>query len=610
MCGISCVVCEDPRERPDELIVTMNDRVRHRGPDASGVHLWNNIALGHTRLSIIDLLPRSSQPMHADGHHITFNGEIYNYRELRRELEAAGHIFATTSDTEALLVALRHWGMDALDRLNGMFAFVYLDERRRKLFLVRDRFGKKPLVYSRRGGRFTAASEAKQILALWKEQPSVDMDSARRFLVHGALNLDSRTFFAGIEEIPGGHYGEYDLDTNEFRIVQWYDLPSRVTRSSDCYEAATERVRDLLISSVQLRHIADVPVGACLSGGVDSSAIVALSAAHAGGHKLLTITSYAEGVGYDERRFSREVAAQSNVESLEICPDIGDIWDPAVLQEIAFYQDQPISSGSHYNEYCVFRAAREAGLTVMLDGQGADEYFGGYGEFWYAAQMENLKNGRLSAFREGIKTRSETTGLTPSQTLRRFLYVLLDRNTPPIGAGAGRFQWLGPPVAPPPARQGDFAALSLTELLHTSIPYQLHSEDRNSMRWSVESRLPFLDYRLAEYVIGLPTSYKVGAGFLKRILRDAVPELPPSVAGRKDKIGFAAPDQRSLLQNAARVRGALHDALSPLNGLVAGGSVMAAFDAMVREGSWYDPVFFRIIAFDAWRRAFNAGAPF
>jgi asparagine synthase (glutamine-hydrolysing) len=585
----------------------MNAAAVHRGPDGTGVLCTGSVGLGHTRLSIIDVGERSNQPMTRHRRHIVFNGEIYNYIELRRELERRGHIFTTSSDTEVLLIALLEWGQAALDRLSGMFAFVYFDEVSGQVWAVRDRFGIKPLVHARVGNVVLFASEPKQILATEFLPPVLNRETAFSYLAKGTLNTDAATFFKGIEEIRPGEIVVVDLAVGVVRSSTWYSLAERIRPSRMSYGAATEEVRARLKTSIMRHHRSDVPLGACLSGGIDSSAIVMLSRTLFPDQKLTTISTFSRNFGYDERQFSRRVADASDVTSVEIEVDTQRVWDPDFLEEFGYYHDQPLLGGSHYNEYLVFKAARENGLKVMLDGQGSDEYFGGYGEFWFSAQIELLRAGRIKCFLEGMSGNAASTGRSLANEVLMFCRTLLNANKggPPAIGPMGE-PWLRSKVEQTRVGFRDFRQLSLSQIATTSIPYQLHSEDRNSMRWSVESRVPFLDHDLVEFVINLPTEFKVGKGYRKRILRDAVPELPRLISQRKDKIGFASPDSIALRSKAKVVHEYLRSATRELSDFVDGDVIIRAFEAMMIRHHWYDPVFLRVIALDAWRRAFRA----
>jgi asparagine synthase (glutamine-hydrolysing) len=542
--------------------------------------------------------------MSRDAAHLTFNGEIYNYAELRNDLEAIGCRFRTRSDTEVLLATMIKWSVMGLDRLKGMFAFAYYDERDRAVYLVRDRFGKKPLVYMQHESGFYAASEAKQILAALQCRPTMNERMALRYLEFGHLNGTAETFFAGISEVPAGHYLRFDVDSGRTELVRWYDVSERIRSTDDTYGEAREKVRGLLAASVQRRHVADVDVGACLSGGIDSSSIVALSSILFRQKLLTTITSYSTDPGYDERHFSRSVAKTFGIEPIEINPPVSKLWQPEFQSELALYHEQPISGGSQLNEYFVFKKAHEYGLKVMLDGQGADEYFGGYGEFWLSAQLELLRNRHFGAFIAGLKARADAQKRSFHATLLNFVSAASAR-APERNPESGWLKFRAGVEAPRRAGQQSFRKLSLEELSRSSVPFQLHSEDRSSMRWSVEARLPFLDHDLVEYVLSLPTEYKCRRGVQKAILRDAVRELPAEVAQRRDKIGFASPDAGSFFQNTAKIKDVLAAAVGRLERFVHADVIMSRFESIACRGSGYDSAIFRIMALDGWLRAFD-----
>lgn len=566
------------------------------------------VGLGHTRLSIIDVDERASQPMSRDQAHLVYNGEIYNYLELRAELEARGFRFKTASDTEVLLVALRAWGIGALDRLCGMFAFVYHDMTSDQVWAVRDRFGIKPLVMSRTGNTVLFASEAKQILTTGLVDPVLNHDSARAFLGQTLLNTGRETFFSGIEEIRAGEMAVADLTRGTVEVKPWYRLAEKVVPHRPSYAEACDGLRALLEQSIRRHHRSDVPLGASLSGGIDSSVLVTLSRTLFPDKDLTTISTLARHQGYDETRFSRAVAEASKVHAIEIETNTSRVWDPDLHEELGYFQDQPIKGGSQYNEYLLFKAARENGFTVMLDGQGADEYFGGYGQFWLSAQYELLTWGRMKPFIAGLQANALTMNrsfLRELHTITRSLRAGLLQKSHPLSDAAARWVRGAPPEAASKRLQR-FLALSLEQLGRTSVPFQLHSQDRTAMRWSVESRVPFLDHEVVEFVLGLPTEYKVGQGYRKRILRDAVPELPSVITRRKDKIGFASPDALALREQAGHVRAMLQEASAHLKDLVDGDTLLRDFDAMVCGKSAYDAAFFRVLALDGWRRAHRA----
>jgi asparagine synthase (glutamine-hydrolysing) len=605
MCGFSIVIDRTGAQVDPAMLHRMNEVVSHRGPNADGVSVRGQVGLGHRRLSIIDLASHANQPMLRDESSLAYNGEIYNFQDVRAELEALGVAFSTNSDTEVLIQALRTWWTDALPRLNGMFSFAYHDARTGRVLLARDRFGVKPLVYRLEKDQIIAGSEAKQLFAADGAAAQLNDEAAVRFLLDARLNIDNQTFFRGVTELRGGCYAVYDCADDSFHIDRWYDLAARVQRSSAPYDAAREQTSVILHDAVRIRHIANVPLGACLSGGVDSSVICSISAGLVEDPSAFKVfTSFHQHEGYDERVYSRKVVETFGFHSIEVEPDLGVLFTPQTMQDLAWGQDQPLGSGSHFNEYMIFKTAREAGVTVVLDGQGADEYFGGYGEFWHAAQMEHLRTLNLAAFQRGIALRAESTGRSNAEITKRFAASLLPRKlveTPGWITEARRYG----PAAATPASATSFNALAIEEVLSTSLPYQLHSEDRHSMRWSIEARMPMTDYRLVEQALSLPTEYKVGRGYQKRILRDAAPELPREIATRRGKMGFVSADGEFMRRHAGAIRPMMAAAADYASRFVPAKRVMEDFDAMAAGKLAYHDGFFRLLSFHGWGKAFN-----
>jgi asparagine synthase (glutamine-hydrolysing) len=601
MCGWGLLANRDGRPVERAPLQAMADAVAHRGPDSEGIALLGAVGLAHRRLAVIDVNDRSNQPMRAGDNWLLFNGAIYNFPELRGELEALGHVFHTSSDTEVLLHALDRWWIDALPRLRGMFSFAYHDARRQKLLLGRDRFGIKPLCYHLSDRALLAGSEAKQLLATGLVDSAPDHDMLRRFLEYGQLNTDERSFFAGIKALPPGHFATYDLVSREFAAARWYDLAAQVEPLDIGYADARERLRVLFAEAARSHHVANVPLGASLSGGVDSSSIAAASAGVVGDPAQFPVfTVFHADHRHDERGFAAQVARRFGYRQVEVPVSLPDYYTPEWLEAFAWSQDQPLPSGSHFNEHALFRAAHAEGVTVMLDGQGADEYFGGYGEFWLAAQREAIGAGRFGDAWRNFRGRSLSTGDSLPLVLRKYLAAgrASDRLISPLMAG----MWCGAgaraytPVAPPTR----YKPLSLDELTCTSIPYQLHSQDRNAMQFGIESRVPFLDHRLVEFVMGLPTRFLVGRGWQKLILRDAMVDLPDAVRWRRDKIGFSSPDASFGRDYPERMAAMTDDALTVLRPLL---DVSALRDRMTASGR-YDPARFRLISLAAWVRRF------
>ena len=605
MCGWGILVNRDGRAVERPLLQAMADAVAHRGPDAEGIVELGPVGLAHRRLAVIDVNDRSNQPMRSGDNWLQFNGAIYNFRELRTELEALGHKFHTRSDTEVLLHALDQWWVDALPRLQGMFSFCFYDARRRKLLLARDRFGIKPLCYHLSDRVFIAGSEAKQLLATGLVGSAPDHSVLRTFLEHGRLNLDERSFFSDIKLMPPGQLAIYDLAGDQLVQMRWYDLSLHVEPQDIPYGKACERLRVLFDDAVRSHHVANVPVGASLSGGVDSSSIAASSAAVVGDPGQFPLfTIYHADHRHDERRYAAQVTGRFGFRPVEVPVSLIDYYTPEWLESFAFSQDQPLPGGSHFNEHALFKAAHEAGVTVMLDGQGADEYFGGYGEFWLAAQRSAIKRGNLAEVGRNLRGRSLTNAEPMSLTARKMIAALLRRESDisPLMAGLWRGKGAARHAYAPPK---DFRPLSIDELVRSSIPYQLHSQDRNAMQFGIESRVPFLDHRLVEFVCSLPTDYLVGRGWQKRIFRDAMSELPNDIRWRRNKIGFSSPDAEFGAQYPERLAAMLDDAVSTLAPLLDAAELHRRLDRYRLDPGLYDPAIFRLISLAAWVRRFG-----
>ncbi len=562
--------------------------IRHRGPDGEGfmfvapdggahrvisdespagvtggreVPGGCTLGFGHRRLSILDLSAAGHQPMaDATGEcWITYNGEIYNYRELREELARDGHAFHSGTDTEVILAAWRAWGEQCLARFNGMFAFVLFDRRTRQVFAARDRFGIKPLyLWHTPGGGLALVSEIKQCNVHPGWRARLNGQRAYDFLNWGVQDHTAETMFANVLQLRGGEYLLSTLeDLGVARPQRWYELQAAPFTGD--FAAAGRRFRELLDDSVRLRLRADVAVGSCLSGGLDSSSIVctmrALLDGQAGSMQK-TFSAYSDTARFDERSFIAEVVRATGAESHHVIPS-----SAALLEEIdalAWHQDEPFGSTSIFAQRCVFRLARENNVTVMLDGQGADEAMGGYHSFFGPRLAGLLARGRWgSAWRESRALR-EFYGTPYGQQLREAAnFLLVGRAADHVRAVIRRsrhepgFLDLARLAAVPQMPGGTMlrfrdpvSSLCRAQLLSVTLPMLLHWEDRNSMAFGVEARLPFLDYRLVEFCLGLDEEYKLRDGWTKRVLREGMRgRLPEVVRLRRDKLGFATAEQ-------------------------------------------------------------------
>src|SRR5438067_245446 len=404
MCGISGVVALGrPSER--ETAAAMARELDHRGPDGDGLYADEaGVALGFRRLAIIDLSDAGMQPFASDdgAFQLVHNGEIYNYRELRAELETLGHRFRSATDTEVVLRGYEQWGEQCVERFNGMWAFALWDGRRRALYCSRDRFGVKPFYFRWDGARFVFASEPKAFRADPTTLLEPNLRAVREYVEQGYADHPADTFYTEIEQLPPAH--SLTLDQDGIHVRRYWEVEPR-----DPLPDAATAVRELFVDSVRLRLRSDVPVGTCLSGGIDSSAIACTvdlllrteaENAKPVGERQKTFTAYFEQPGFDERPYARAVVGQTQAEPHWVSFDEANLVD--VLPQIVESQDEPFGSTSIVAQWYVMRAAKEAGLTVMLDGQGADEILAGYHGYFGPYFADLLLQGRLRTLRREL----------------------------------------------------------------------------------------------------------------------------------------------------------------------------------------------------------------
>lgn len=551
MCGIAGLAA-GRRVNPLAL-KRMAQLQAHRGPDDENQWLSDDgrVGFSHRRLSIIDLSSGGRQPMqHASGELVVcYNGEIYNYLELAGRLRAEGASFSTQSDTEVLVEAYRRWGSSFLGELNGMFAFALYDARRRQLLCARDRYGEKPFLYVAGSDFFAFASEYKALLALACVDDSADPARALRFLAHGSEGLDDerQTVFPAIAQLLPGEYLTVDLDTLKVSVARYWTLrPNEDGARLDISEAAA-RLRTLLADSIQLRLRSDVPVGSCLSGGLDSGSIVCLARRQIGAMaNYHAFSGRFPGTEADEGCYIASVASATGVVLHEVEPQPEQLLKE--LSSFMWHNELPVGSSSQYAQWCVFRLARQSGVTVLLDGQGGDELLGGYEQYFRAYVAEaDLSAGEHAVIRRrypsALPTALESIKTALPARLRHLLANLSGKGS---DFGFGLAQDMAALVksgrAPVTNELPDLKAVLLRESFRTVLPTLLRYGDRNSMAHSIEVRLPFCDHRLAEFVFSLPVSYFMGDGQTKRLLREAMRGiLPETVRTRWGKQGFVPP---------------------------------------------------------------------
>jgi asparagine synthase (glutamine-hydrolysing) len=632
MCGIYASLGFEPDP-------TRIDLVSHRGPDGRGWRVFDTtrgpLAFGHRRLSIIDLDERAAQPLAVtdERYWIVFNGEIYNYLELREELRAKGVTFRTESDSEVLLQAYATWGEAALDRFLGMFAFVIWDAREQKLFAARDRFGIKPLFYVNSGQGLAFGSEIKQVLDLPGGERRINMARAWDFMSSGLTDHTDETMFEGVRQLRAGQCVTLDLAKwrpgEALPARRYYDIPRTPAAPLSAQQAA-EKFRELFFDSVKLHLRSDVPVGACLSGGLDSSAIVSvmdrlLGDGSAGLH---TFSACFPNKEVDEKPFMEEVARHTRSTPHYLYPKPDDALDLA--EKITWHQDEPYGSTSIFAQWSVFEGAKNAGIKVMLDGQGADEQLAGYHSSFYYYAQSLIRERRVFEYAHMIADRARRHGLNPAEQLVNTLGARMparlralvrplrvdqtgdnwmrgdiDAHAPKSGSALGEVQ----------ERDGvgeltDIGRLCLVFMTGVSLPMLLRYEDRDSMAHSIEARVPFLDHRLVDFTIGLWDRHKIEGGDTKRVMRQGLKGvLPEKVRQRHDKLGFATPELtwfRGALK--PRVREGVEETLALYPGLFDAAETRALLDATLEHGKNSGFTLWRILNFGLWGRLYRMSA--
>ena len=659
MCGI-CGIISLNGNSPGllEAARLMNAAIRHRGPDGEGfllassdwqpvpvfseetpdeisssgfahaplTHISNfssdpQLILAHRRLAIIDLSPAGHQPLcSADGSlWITYNGEIYNYIELKAELEKLGHAFKTHTDTEVLLAAYQQWGTDFQHKLNGMWALVIWDRKKKLLFGSRDRFGVKPFYYYRDKNVFTFASEQKALLKNPFVKTSLNDIAVADYFVAGEIEYREESFFKNIHELFPGSAFELNLENGSFRKWKWYSLESKEEKAlftEKQYKEYAEEIRELFINAVTIRLRSDVPVGSCLSGGIDSSAIAGVIGNLVGqdkniniGDRLKLFTSVFDDSAIDERKWAKEMVDRTGAEWLTVSPKPEELMTD--LENLIYCQDVPIWSTSTYAQYRVMQLVHDSNIRVVLDGQGGDELFAGYMpyylHFWRDLKKQNRSQlgNELAAFGDHAKSfrRREylKQDLVPSLPVGMQLYIqkkyfgdlqYLDGNVLDVYSKNYRRK--------PEANSLNEALKN--EFVDTRLKGYLKCEDRCSMWHSVESRTPFSeDHLLIERVFQMPGSMKIRNGISKYLLREAVaPFIPDTIRNRRDKMGYATPNNKWITD--------LKDQFRPyfeqdFTGILDKQKLMNDYDQFFSiEGKPENGRIFKFIVFAVWRK--------
>lgn len=562
MCGVAGIYNNDIKKLNSTLVQDMIEAIGHRGPDGEGLYVEDNVVLAQKRLAIIDLSNNGRQPMIVDNgnYSITFNGEIYNYKELREELEGYGYSFQSNTDTEVILHAYREWGKDCLQKFNGMWSFAIWDKGKRELFCARDRFAVKPFHYWYDGNNFIFCSEIKGLLRHPDIKPIENNQAIYDFIIYGRVNHTPETFFKNVYQLPGAHY--CIVSKRGLEIARYWDIFEENKFCGSPEEAANEFYR-IFEDAVKLRFRSDVEVASCLSGGLDSSSIVCVadklikSGQLQPDHKLNTFSLAFDYEKFDERKWIDIVRGETDINSHFTLPKEEELLEN--LNHLLYTQEEPFGSTSIFGQYMVMKLIHENGIKVTLDGQGSDEMLAGYVGYADAYFADFVRTNNEEDLQEQVEIYCKKHNLTPSIAIKRAKELA-------VTGKMGRHIEVNSKYL-----NGDFATTFYKEmalpkkfdsmlqnqlyqdLMITSIPAFLRYADRNSMAFSIESRLPFLDYRLVEFIFSLPADMKLHDSVTKVILRKAMHgTIPEQIENRQDKMGFVTPEAvwfRKGLQN-------------------------------------------------------------
>ena len=574
MCGIAGIIQSTASRYDKEHLKKMTGALSHRGPDGEG--FWQNestdVLLGHRRLSIIDISDAAHQPFQYAGRYsIVHNGEIYNYIELKEQLQQKGYSFRSQSDTEVIAAAYDCWKNECVDYFDGMFAFAIWDEKEKILFAARDRFGEKPFFYFYTNDEFIFASEMKALWAAGIEyKPNQKM--LFNFITIGYTDNPEQpgeTFFENIHKLPAATTLTLSVEKWEVVLEKYWDIDPEEENKKITDHEAMEQFNQLLTRSVKRRLRSDVSIGTSLSGGLDSSSIVALiNEQQVPNYKSQAFTAIFPGYEKDELAFSKQITERFNLQQFTtaITPDqLAYDW-----KKICYHQEEPVGSASVYAQYKVFELAKEHNVKVLLDGQGADETLAGYHKYYQWYWQELYRKRKLSGSKELIAAKE--AGVQEKFTYKNIIASYF----PDFTTIALEQQYLLKAIRQEDLAK-DFVKLQSKEAYYTrpghytlngvlhfntcthGLEELLRYADRNSMAHGREVRLPFLNHELVEFVFSLPSRYKIRNGWTKWLLRETIKtHLPESIAWRKDKIGFEPP-QKKWMENS-RIQEAMQEA--------------------------------------------------
>jgi asparagine synthase (glutamine-hydrolysing) len=557
MCGIAGFIDELHKEDRRMLIEGMLDCIAHRGPDYRGVLITENVALGHNRLAIVDLSSDGNQPMSKFDLNIVYNGEVYNYVELRNELVKLGYSFFSSSDTEVILTAYYEWGAECVQKFEGMWAFAIWDEKKRELFCSRDRFGIKPFYYILKNGSFYFASEYKALKKSPRFSNELNFNQVARGLQLGWCTYHEETYYKDIHQIEAG--SNLIFKNGELSKYKYWEIGSSRYDYVD-HETAKNDFRILLEDAVYKHMRSDVEIAVCLSGGIDSSSLTGLILHLFPDLKFQTYSIYYDGEGeVDERDFINDVTNRSkNIIPHLYKPDNKVI--PDFFNDVVDKADVPITGSSPVSHYYLVKKIRENGIKVVLDGQGADEYLAGYIPAYYRWIGQDIKALKLlDVFRKmkNVTNEKELSLLNSCSYFGKSLLSALNSESSLLNLEYQRYYPFLVKSDYLNSQELNFVEFNGNRLddylfhaiYESSLPTILHYVDRMTMSFSVESRVPLLDHRLVDFAFSLPAHEKINGGVTKSILRESVKDLlPPKVYYRKDKKGFVTPGEDKWLR--------------------------------------------------------------
>lgn len=563
MCGIAGFIDSSLSTNDgSNLLNAMLEKIAHRGPDARGIFNEDAVWLGHNRLSIIDLSDEANQPFHFENLCIVFNGEVYNYPEIKKELQQSGVVFRTQSDTEVIIAAYKKWGTACVNKFVGMWAFVIYDKVKKEVFASRDRFGIKPFYYMLEGTKFYFGSEYKALKPSSLFRNDFNYDQISRGLQMGWVCYHDQTYFNKIKALPAAHNLEFTIHNSQFTIKKYWDIETG--KYSDLsFEEKKNKFYDLFADSIKLHMRSDVPVASCLSGGLDSSAIVSMIQKLHPETSYKTFSIYYEGKNdVDERPFIREVIKKyPAIEPHYFSPSDKDVEE--YFHHALYHADVPCTGSSFISQYFLMKLIKQHKIKVVMDGQGSDEYLGGYMHTFYRVIADLMLRGNF------IKAIGLTSGINKNinspfvKTFSHFGKSVLSATNSEQSLYTLEYKKYFPFLCSTKANVNPFTLSKVTGnktdnflyhlIFNTSLPSLLQYEDRNSMAFSIESRVPFLDHRLVEFAFQLQTEDKVHETETKYILRKSMHgTLPEAIENRKDKKGFVTPGESKWLRGPLR----------------------------------------------------------